>query len=351
MLKSVMFGVLVTCTLKLSAQDTLVVQGSAPDLHLVHTVKKGENFYSLSRAYGLPPKEIAAKNNLSMEQGLQLGQRVSIPLNKTNFNQAKDVAATGYRPVYHIVTEKETLYRISTNYNKVAIDNIRQWNSFSGDGVKKDAYLVVGWIKGAGGSPVIAKATPVAPKTEPVAAPVETTPAPVTPPPATTTTTASTSEGLPPVPIVGDVEPAKTTPAKVIVKEETPVTKPAATTVESFPATNTSITPSAPDESFERTYDQQTDGGRDVNSEKGPGGWFKTNTPNKYYALHKTAPRGTIVKVTNPLNGKSVYAKVLDAIPQSKGNAGLIIKLSNGAQDALGINEARFFCELHYEEQ
>ncbi|MCK7553515.1 LysM peptidoglycan-binding domain-containing protein [Chitinophaga sedimenti] len=276
-----------------------------------------------------------------MEQGLQLGQRVNIPLTKANFAQAKGVPATGVRPVYHVVTEKETLYRISTNYNKVAIDNIREWNGFSGDGVKKDAYLVVGWVKGNGTAPVMAKAQPAAPVTPPPA-PVE-TPAPATPPPSTP----PVAEGLPPVPIVGDAPPAAAPKTETAAPAPAPV-KPA---VESFPATTGAVMPSPPDESFERMFDQQTDGGRDITSEKGPGSWFRANAQSKYYALHKTAPRGTIVKVTNPLNGKSVYAKVLDAIPQSKANAGLIIKLSNSAQEALGTTEARFFCELKYEEQ
>ena len=99
---------------------------------------------------------------------------------------------------------------------------------------------------------------------------------------------------------------------------------------------------------------QQTNNGRDIVTEKGPGTWFRSNAivgSGKYYALHNTAPRGTIVKVTNPLTGKSIYAKVLDVIPQLKANANLIIKLSDAAQDALGINEARFYCELSYDEK
>lgn len=355
-----MFGVLIACSIRVSAQETLLVEGSAPDLHLVHTVKKGETFYSLARAYGLPPKEIAAKNNIAMEQGLQLGQKVNIPLSKTNFAQGKDVAASGYRPVYHLVTEKETLYRISTTYNKVAIDNIRQWNNFTGDGVKKDAYLIVGWVKGTGaaGAPPVAQNTPP----PPVETPAKTTPVTPPPPPPTTTTpppatTTTAAEGLPPVPIVGDAEPVKNTPAPVKKPADTPVVKeevvPKQETpkTESFPASTGTVMPTPPDEAFERIYDQQTDGGKDVTKEKGPGGWFPSNITDKYYALHKSAPRGTIVKVTNPLNGKAIYAKVLDAIPQLKANAGLIIKLSNGAKEALGINDARFYCELSYEEQ
>jgi rare lipoprotein A (peptidoglycan hydrolase) len=101
---------------------------------------------------------------------------------------------------------------------------------------------------------------------------------------------------------------------------------------------------------FEELYKQQTGNSKRLNNEKGPGSWFKSNaSPGKYYALHNSAPRGTIIKVTNPLNGRSVYAKVLESIPQVKQNAGLIIKLSDSALEALGTNETRFYCELSYD--
>ncbi len=100
------------------AQDRVQVQGTTPDLYVLHTVKKGETFYSLGRSYGVSPKEIASENNISFEQGLQLGQQVKVPLNNTNFSQKADGPTNG-TPVYHKVEEKETLYRLSVNHNKV----------------------------------------------------------------------------------------------------------------------------------------------------------------------------------------------------------------------------------------
>ena len=318
------------------AQDTLEVQGAAPDLYLMHTVKKGETFYSLSRTYSVPPKEIAAQNNLSFEGGLQLGQSVKIPLTTGNFLQGGD-AAGGY-PLYHKVTEKETLYRISVNYNKVPLDNIRHWNNFSGDGVKKDGYLIVGWLKGGGNG---------------AAAPVS-HPAPANPPAIEPTTVAKKE----PAPSTVTPAPPVITPAPPVqastetVKKETPAPPAAENTAakkEQAPPVATPP-PAAPSgSSFEQVYAQQTTG-KKVTTEKGPGSWFKSNAgAGKYYALHNTASRGTIIKVTNPLNGKSIYAKVLEAIPQMKQNAGLIIKLSDSAIEALGTNETKFYCELSYE--
>ncbi|MBC9932413.1 LysM peptidoglycan-binding domain-containing protein [Chitinophaga qingshengii] len=303
------------------AQDTLLVQGTTPALYISHVVKKGENFYSLSRAYGVPPKEIAAANKITMDQGLQLGHMLHIPLTASNFSQKADASGT---PVYHKVTDKETLYRVSVNHNKVPLDNIRQWNNFQGDGLKKDGYLIVGYLKsgsGAGAPPPPAPRKEVA-KNEP-------------------------KEQAPPAETVTPVVEA---PRKEVKKE--PETRPVVDSPESTPAPAPVSKPSAPvvaNGDFEKMYEQQTNGGKKATSEKGPGTWFKSNAVGKYYALHNTAARGTIIKVTNPLNGKSIYAKVLDVIPQMKSNAGLIVKLSDGAMQALGTSDTRFYCELSYD--
>jgi len=307
------------------AQDTLEVQGTSPALYISHVVKKGENFYSLSRAYGLSPKEIAAANKVNMDQGLQLGRKLHIPLTAANFSQKADASG---KPVYHKVAEKETLYRVSVNYNKVPLDNIRQWNSFSGDGLKKDSYIIVGYVKaGAGAAEAAPRPEKVKEKASPAPEPVVlSTPPP--PPPAKET---PKKEPEP--------TPAEETSAPVAAA---PAPAPAPAPVKSAPVSSST--------DFEQLYEQQTNGGKKTTSEKGPGTWFKSNAVGKYYALHNTAPRGTIIKVTNPLNGKSVYAKVLDVIPQMKANAGLIIKLSDSAMQALGSNETKFYCELSYED-
>ncbi|WP_089816159.1 LysM peptidoglycan-binding domain-containing protein [Chitinophaga sp. YR627] len=326
------------------AQDRVQVQGTSPDLYVLHTVKKGETLYSLGRSYSLSPKEIAGENNISAEQGLQLGQSVKIPLNSTNFSQKTDAGGT---PVYHKVEEKETLYRLSVNHNKVSLDNIRRWNNMTGDGLQKDGFVIVGYLKGTGipaSAPVASNpSTTPPPATHPASTPPATTPTPTPSTPAPTTPVATTPA-------------AGTTPAPPVTKpdQQAPPETPA-TTPTPAPATNTGATKPAPassaGSSFEQLYNQQTSNGKSVTSEKGPGGWFKSNaSPGKYYALHNTAPRGTIIKVTNPLNGKFIYAKVLEAIPQIKQNEGLIIKLSDSALEALGTNEAKFYCQLNYEE-
>lgn len=59
--------------------------------------------------------------------------------------------------------------------------------------------------------------------------------------------------------------------------------------------------------------------------------------PGKRTAAHNTLPFGTIVRVTNPRNHRSVRVKVTDRGPHAKGR---IIDLSRKAARKIGIVEA-----------
>ena len=87
-----------------------------------------------------------------------------------------------------------------------------------------------------------------------------------------------------------------------------------------------------------------------MENEFGAAATFKTTSgwqDGKYYCFHNTAEPGTIIKVTNNANGKAVYAKVLDAIPDIKQNAGLLIRISNSAAEELGATD-KFDCSISY---
>ena len=97
-------------------------------------------------------------------------------------------------------------------------------------------------------------------------------------------------------------------------------------------------------------YDQQKKNAEIIDV-MGSAGVFKSTSgwaDNKYYCLQSGALPGTIVKITNTGNGKFVFAKVLDNIPDIKQNEGLLIVISNAAADALGATEANFTCSVNY---
>ncbi len=85
-------------------------------------------------------------------------------------------------------------------------------------------------------------------------------------------------------------------------------------------------------------------------SENGIAGWIndKTINPKKSIALHKTAPIGTIIRVTNSLNNKSVYVKVIGVLPATGDNENLCIVLSRAAATMLDVKEPKFRVQLNY---
>ncbi len=102
---------------------------------------------------------------------------------------------------------------------------------------------------------------------------------------------------------------------------------------------------------FAGLFQAQTQGNQLIENKRGAASWFKSNIKpgsTKYYALCDSLPRGTVVKVINPINQRFIYAKVLAPIPKSKENYNLIIKLSDAAKKDLKITEQRFWSKIAY---
>jgi len=101
---------------------------------------------------------------------------------------------------------------------------------------------------------------------------------------------------------------------------------------------------------FKKLYNDQLANKSPVDG-VGSAGVFKSTSgwqDGKYYCFNNDAPPGSVIKVTNNATNKSVYAKVLDAIPDIKQNSGLSIIISNSAAEELGAENAKFDCLLSY---
>ncbi len=100
---------------------------------------------------------------------------------------------------------------------------------------------------------------------------------------------------------------------------------------------------------MDTVYNTQTNNGLNVLTEKGTAVFFeKQGKSNVYYAFHNEVARGGIIKVFNPGTGKTIYAKVLGPLPDTKQYANSIIGISDSAKEALGISDNRAWCELSY---
>jgi LysM repeat protein len=306
-----------------SQERTLIAEGVSPQLYLTHKVAPKENFYSIGRLYNVSPKEIAPFNNLVFEKGLSVGQVIKIPLSETNFLQYASSNTGGMLPVYHIVQAKEGLYRVSTNH-KVPIDVMKKWNHLQSDVVSNGTKLIVGYLK-------VLKDQP------------DQTPQ-VTPP-----KTVVTDNTVPPV-LEKKKEKIKEEPKKVIeeVKKNTPVEPKDVQETVNKPAAGHTV--DFKGGSFRNLYNEQARN-KKAENESGVAAVFKTTSgwqDGKYYCFHNAAAPGTIIKITNSVNGKSVYAKVLDAIPDIKQNSGLLLRVSNAAAEELGAGENKFDCSITY---
>lgn len=104
---------------------------------LKHTVKQGENIYSIARKYGVEVADLIEINNFDNSTVVKVGQVILIPekTNKTGEtkNQEKEeVNKEEEGAVYHIVKQGETLYRIHVNYG-VPIKTLRKLNNLKGN--------------------------------------------------------------------------------------------------------------------------------------------------------------------------------------------------------------------------
>lgn len=69
---------------------------------------------------------------------------------------------------------------------------------------------------------------------------------------------------------------------------------------------------------------------------------------SKFFALHRTAKEGTVIKVRNLMNDLTVYVRVVGTIPETSNNEGVLIKLNQRAYENLKAIDKRFRVELSY---
>ncbi len=324
---------IVTSNFLLAQQNTFEIKGTSSNLFIEHTVAPKESFYSIGRLYNVSPKELATYNHLQMERGLSVGQNLKIPLEKNNFTQTQ-VAKPGESliPLHHTVESQETLYRLGINYNKVPLTSLKKWNHLQSDAVSVGTPMIVGFLKvdksqsslTSQSAATVQEVLPIAKKEE---KPIEKKPEVI----AKETPDVKVPES--PKPENKELNTAQTETQKIAV---TGVTKKSGINFSGG--------------YFKGLYDKQIQKSSPVN-EKGSAGVFKSTSgwqDGKYYCFNNEATPGTILKVTDNATGKSVYAKVLDAIPDIKQNEGLSLVVSNAAAEELGSAESKFECVLSY---
>lgn len=333
-----LIAVLLTCQLFAQSSD-LNVRSEGGKLFLYHTVAPKENLYSIGRLYNISPREIAPMNGLTLTSGLEIDQVIKIPLTNSNFFQQGTAAADEvFVPLYYTVAEKEGLFRIGQNVNKVSADNLKKWNGLTSDNISAGQQLVVGYLKVKKELSVLA-----ANGIKRIG-------------PAVTTAPPTVVENINNVAVVNEVPPAVTNTPASTPPPATNTQTAAQPTSSQQPAIVTVQTNNNAAEGigfFKSVYLQQSRSSSAFRNVTGAAAIFKSTSgwqDAKYYALMNNIAPGTIVRITNSVNSRTIYAKVLGELPPGKENEGLLIRISNAAAAELRVNEKepRFNAEVAY---
>lgn len=272
--------------------------------YTLHKVVAKENWFSIARKYGVAYTELKV-DNPEFGNTLKIGDVIKV--NRNRKEGVKDLKKNEMytiekTPVYHTVKSKETLSLIAKKY-KVNVEQIKKWNKLKGNNIKPKQKLVVGYNEKKVKAPEVVNENK---KTETVLEKRE----------------VKTTTEVPSVKNVPD--------STKKINEENPET----------------IADSLNEEDRKEIFAN----GRIPVNETGVASWIEDGdiNPNKYYALHRSAPVGTIIKLTNKMNKRFVFVKVIGRLPDTGDNDNLIIKISKAASDKMGVLDLRFAVDLLY---
>lgn len=84
--------------------------------------------------------------------------------------------------------------------------------------------------------------------------------------------------------------------------------------------------------------------------EKGVATWMDSSglDPNKKLVLHRSAPVGTVIKITNPMTNLTTYAKVVGKFTDNEENKDVIIVVTKNVAESIGAQDKRFRVNISY---
>lgn len=322
-------------TLQLSAQEKLQLRGKSTDLYVVYTNEGAESLQDVSNQFGLSVSKISSYNKININTAARLprGTEIKIPVNRNILLQHPGQSAG---PVYYTVQKGENLLTISQLCYKVPVSKLRTWNQLRNDKVSPGMSLIVGFLLNA--KPV--SQTLVDNKSEQ---------------PGTNQAESKElgkTEEKPESKISNSskIQEPKIKQAELPRKEEKNAEKELEKTI--LPKTEkekkwyspSAYVPKEGDEGYFAAGYANNIGNKSLNEMKGEAATFKSVSgwsDRKFYILMNDVNPKTLVRITTA-NHKSICAMVLGPLQETKGAAGLLLRISNSAASFLGITEDKF---------
>ncbi|MEQ9230651.1 MAG: LysM peptidoglycan-binding domain-containing protein [Cyclobacteriaceae bacterium] len=104
---------------------------------VIHQVDAGETLFAIARRYKSDVNSVIRENKI-VDSSIQIGQMLSIPV---EIKEQKAQATTSQQYI-HLVQPGETLYAISRQY-KVSVEDIKKWNNLTSESLNVDQQLAI----------------------------------------------------------------------------------------------------------------------------------------------------------------------------------------------------------------
>ncbi|RZJ80928.1 MAG: LysM peptidoglycan-binding domain-containing protein, partial [Chryseobacterium sp.] len=359
------------------AKDSIGVENVSGKKVILHKVVAKDTYYSIGRRYSISPKIIIAYNDnkylqpdliIKVPTELAFTNVKSTPAPKVTLKeQTPVISAAEGNIIEHAVAPKENLNMLASKYG-TTVNEIKRINELRSINLRIGQILKIPVKEGFTEAATETAPVPVAEKVveKPIEKPVEkkipekTIPLPVKP--------AQEADFI--EHIVGSNETiysiatkynltmdqlkaknnlkdnALTVGQHLLIKGQYPAKPvyipPAANTADSNRGTNTDTT-GLKNPSLRYAPSRY---GLNQMDEKGTAVWISDPDldPTKMLVLHKTAPIGSVMKITNPMTNRSTFAKVVGKYTENETTKDVIIVMTKAVADALGAIDKRFFC-------
>lgn len=273
-------------------RDSIGVENLEGKQVIIHKVEPKETYYSLGRKYNVSPRSIIEFNHnvpLHPNDVIKIPTQRDFIKSPTTFS-SEPQNKSALKVTRHKVKPKETLYSIAKDYG-MSVEDLKTLNHLNGNNLSIGKVLKV--TEGTKNS----------------------------------IATENRKETL------AERDSSKSS----AISNVTEIPKPKIKIVDSTDSQNNLEIP-------KNRY------GITAMNEKGVAVWIDDGNldSSKSYVLHRTAPVGTIMKITNPMTGKSVFAKVVGRFAENETTKDVLIVVTKAAANAVGALDKRFLVNITF---
>lgn len=320
--------------------DSVGVENHNGKKVILFKVKAKDTYYSIGRRYGVSPKEIMAYNDTKKET-LSIGKTIKVPTDMPFKSPKAIVKAKKKTGKKHQEEEEEPETTVEERPEQPEVKETPKQEMPERPEIKQpekaaqpeqtapnnDTQVLTQQYKVSAGETLYA-----------IAKRFNTTVDNITKINSLTSTTLTPGQilivktGTPPPPAVA----APATPAydqPVVAKRD-----------------STFVAPVPDSSDADRRVNNPTHFGLFEKTEKGVATWIEDTTldPNKKLVLHRTAPIGTVVKITNPMTNRTTFAKVVGRFTDNESTKDVIVVMTKNVANALGAIDKRFHVDISY---